>query len=250
MGQRVLTLAKDDPRFEIAAALTEPIDPRLGEPALAEGGAPPLTAELAVACDAYIDFTLPAGTVAGVHACLERKAAMVIGTTGHDAAQLATIEEASRAIPILKATNFSVGVNLLLSIVGSVAKRLGDGFDIEIVEAHHRKKVDAPSGTAVSLLEELLKATGRSQANNVVHGREGNVGARPAKEIGVHAVRMGDVVGEHAVHFGGPGEVITLSHSALSRDCFASGALAAAAWLKGKAPGMYAMRDVLGAAQS
>jgi len=245
MGQRVLTLAKQDARFELVAALTEPTDPRLGRLALAEGGAPALTTALEADCDVYIDFTLPAGTVVGLEACLARGSAMVIGTTGHDAAQLAAIERASHSIAVLKAANFSLGINLLLSILGTVARRLGDGFDIEIVEAHHRRKVDSPSGTALSMLDELLTATGRTRAGHVVFGREGNVGARPGGQIAVHAVRMGDVVGDHAVHFGGPGEVVTLSHRALSRDAFASGALTAAAWLAGKAPGMYGMKDVL-----
>jgi len=246
MGRRVLELADSDDRFTIVAALTEQIDPLLGRPVGIGDDGVSLSSSLDVDCDVYIDFTLPDGTAQGLEACLRQSVPMVIGTTGHDDVQLAAIAEAANTIAIVKASNFSTGINLLLSMVGRVAEQLGDGFDIELVEAHHRNKVDAPSGTALALLDEILKSTGRSRERNVVFGRWGETGVRPREQIGVHTVRMGDVVGEHSVHFSGPGETITLGHKACSRDAFAAGALTAAAWLVGKPPGAYSMRDVLG----
>lgn len=258
MGQRILDLAAKDARFVVVAALTEDIDPRVGQPALpGEASSDPsvprslgkedlcLTSVLDVDCDVYIDFTLPAGTMAGLEACLKRRCPMVIGTTGHDADQRARISAAAATVPIVKASNFSIGVNTLLGVVGRLAAQLGEAYDIEIVEAHHRNKVDAPSGTALALLDEMLRTTGRTRDANVVHGRQGHTGARPPGQIGVHAVRMGDVVGDHAVYFAGPGETLSLRHTALSRDTFAAGALQAAAWLAGRPPGLYSMRDVL-----
>ncbi len=246
MGQRILELADKDDRFTIVAALTEEIDPQLGKPAPASGGEVTLTAALEVDCDVYIDFTLPAGTTEGLEACKRRGVPMVIGTTGHDGGQLKAIADAAKSIPIVKASNFSIGINLLLGLVGRVAKQLGDAFDIELVEAHHRRKIDAPSGTALALLDEILESTGRTREKDVIFGRHGETGVRPKGQIAVHTIRMGDVVGAHSVHYSGPGETITLAHKAISRDTFASGALTAAAWVVGKTPGYYSMHDVLG----
>ena len=169
---------------------------------------------------------------------------MVIGTTGHDAAQLERIEKAAHHVPILHASNFSLGVNVLLDLVARASAALGPAYDVEIVEAHHRNKADAPSGTALSLVKAVQSGSaGRTQ---VVSGRQGQTGIRPAEQIGVHAVRMGEVVGDHQVFFAGPGEVVSLHHSASSRDTFAAGALRAAAWIVGKTPGRYTMAQVLG----
>ncbi|MCC7294103.1 MAG: 4-hydroxy-tetrahydrodipicolinate reductase [Phycisphaerales bacterium] len=246
MGQRVLALASEDARFELVAALTEDADPRLGKPT--SFGRATLTPDRrrTQPCDVLVDFSTPDGTIEHLRDCVRDGVPVVIGTTGHDAVQSAEIEHACSVIPVLHASNFSLGVNLLLSIVGRLANSLGPDFDIEIVEGHHRRKADAPSGTALSLLDAILRETGRSRDQHVVFGRQGQTGQRPAGQIGVHAVRMGDLVGEHEIHFAGPGETITLKHSALSRDTFAAGALRAALWLAGKPPGRYAMAHVLG----
>lgn len=246
MGQRVLALAGDDARFRVVCVLAEPGDPHLGrDMRVGDASLVPETARSA-ACDVLIDFSAPSATVQHLNGCVRDGAAMVIGTTGHDASQLSAIESACARIPLIHASNFSLGVNLLLSLVGRVAQAVGEDFDIEVVEAHHRRKADAPSGTALSLVDEILRMTGRTREGDVVYGRRGQTGARPARQVGIHAVRMGDVVGEHEVFFAGPGETIVLKHSALSRDTFAAGALRAALWLAGRSPGRYTMAQVLG----
>ncbi|HEY3243283.1 MAG TPA: 4-hydroxy-tetrahydrodipicolinate reductase, partial [Phycisphaerae bacterium] len=159
----------------------------------------------------------------------------------------ARIEEAAGAIAILKAANFSVGINVLLSLVGRLAAELGDDYDIEIVEAHHRAKVDAPSGTALWLLQAITEATGRDPHTDVVHGRSGAIGPRPPRQIGVHALRLGDNPGCHTIHFATAGERLSLTHAATSRDTFARGALRAAEWVARRRPGMYTMADCLDA---
>ena len=281
MGRCVLELADRDDRFEIAAALTK--DTAVGWHGQAQLGrgiqgerlsnARPdkldratlptvrvgdrdvvVTETLDTPCDVLIDFTVADGTMAWLEVCRQRGIPMVIGATGHDDQQLSRIHEAAQAIPILKAANFSVGTQAILSILGRLATELGEAYDIEIVEAHHRDKLDAPSGTALALVDELAAAVGRmagagpgsESPSSVVFGRHGRTGERPAGQIGVHAMRMGDVVSQHEIHFGGPGETVTVSHVAHSYETFAAGALHAAAWLIGKQPGLYTMRDVIG----
>jgi 4-hydroxy-tetrahydrodipicolinate reductase len=187
-------------------------------------------------CDVVIDVSHPDATAAA----LQLRKPLVIGTTGHSAEQLREMEAAAREFPIVLAPNFSVGVNALFWLTRKAAELLGDGFDIEIVETHHRLKKDAPSGTAKRLVE-LLSADGE-----VVHGREGMVGERPRGQIGVHAIRAGDVVGEHTVIFAGAGERVELTHKASSRETFAVGALRAARWIVGQPAQLYSMEDVLG----
>jgi 4-hydroxy-tetrahydrodipicolinate reductase len=177
---------------------------------------------------------------------VERKIAMVIGTTGLTGEDQKAIDAAARTIPILQATNTGVGVNVLLGIAAQVARQLGEAYDIEIVEAHHNLKKDAPSGTALSLAESIAVATGRDPAKDLVYGREGHEALRKKGTIGVHAVRMGDVVGEHTIYFATGGERIEIRHVATNRDTFARGALRAAAFLAGKGAGRYGMKDVLG----
>jgi len=193
-----------------------------------------------------IDFSSPAGTAHWLEHCITYRRAIIIGTTGHTPEQLARIEAATSSIPVLKASNMSVGVNLLFKLAAQVAAVLGDDYDVEIVEAHHRFKADAPSGTAITLRDAIIQATGRDPDEDVVYGRHGNTGQRPQRQIGVHALRLGDTVGEHEIHFGNLGETITLKHSAHTRDTFVQGALRAAAWLAGKPAGRYDMHDVLG----
>jgi 4-hydroxy-tetrahydrodipicolinate reductase len=246
MGRRVLDLLENDRRFELVAALAHRDDPAFG----AAVGGPERSIVVSDTCDApfdaLLDFSIPAGTMAWLDQCVSRRAAMVIGATGHSEPQLKQISAAAGSIALLKASNFSVGVNLMLKVVADVANRLGDDYDIEIIEHHHAKKIDAPSGTAAALTDAIVESTGRDKSRDLVYGRHGETGMRPKRQIGVHAVRMGETVGHHEVHFSGPGETLTVRHTAHSRDTFARGALEAAAWIHNKPPGRYAMSDVLG----
>ena len=197
--------------------------------------------------DAVIDFTLPLLTDELLEKAVAEGARLVIGTTGHSEAQREAIKVASQQIPIVHASNFSTGVNLLFHLTRKAASILGnDTFDIEVTEMHHRHKVDAPSGTARTLLEILNEETQTSYQDDVVHGRVGNVGPRPSREIGMHTLRGGDVVGDHTVLFAAEGERFELTHKASSRMTFASGAVRAALWLKNQPAGLYDMQDVLG----
>lgn len=193
-----------------------------------------------------IDFTVPQATVAHVQLAREAQTGMVIGTTGINAQGLAVITEASKEIPIVFAPNFSVGVNLMMKMVAQVAATLGDGFDIEIIEAHHRHKVDAPSGTALGLGRAMAAAKGEDLQTLAVYTREGHTGARKTGSIGFATVRGGDIVGDHTVLFAGDGERFEVTHKASSRMTFAKGAVKAACWLAGKPPKLYDMNDVLG----
>lgn len=249
MGGRILNLAAAQKNIEIVAALETPGHGSIGRDAGECGGMRKLN--LAVRdrveqpFDVLIDFTSPDGTMHWLDTCLAAGAGIVVGTTGHSSAQLAAIEQAAARIAVLKAANMSVGVNLLLKVVGQVASALGSDYDIEIAETHHRFKADAPSGTALALRDSIVAATGRDAAADTVHGRHGQTGQRPRGQIGMHALRVGDTVGEHEVHFGCLGESLVFKHSAHTRDTFAAGALRAAAWLAGKPAGRYDMQDVL-----
>lgn len=217
----------------------------LGPLGLAVGDDP---LELFAAADAVIDFTVPAATVAHAELAAQARVAHVIGTTGLDAAQEKAVERAALHTAVVKAANMSLGVNLLLALVERVAATLGDDYDIEILEMHHRHKVDAPSGTALAL--GGAAAAGRGVALDAVAQkvRDGVTGARRRGDIGFATLRGGDVAGEHAVIFAGEGERIELAHKASSREVFARGAVRAALWTRGREPGLYSMRDVLGLA--
>jgi 4-hydroxy-tetrahydrodipicolinate reductase len=194
-----------------------------------------------------IDFTMHSFSTSLVAAALRHKVALVMGTTGHTDAELEAIQAASKEIPIVHAPNFSVGVNTLFWLTQQAARILKqDTFDIEVTEMHHRHKIDAPSGTARRLLEILNSETGTSYKDDIAHGRFGNIGPRKPREIGMHTLRGGDVVGDHTVMFAADGERVELTHKASSRMTFASGAVRAALWLEGKPPGLYDMQDVLG----
>jgi len=193
--------------------------------------------------DVLIDFSQSDATNAVCEAGLKTNTPLVIGTTGHSVEQRKAIESAAKKLPIVFASNFSVGVNALFWLTEQAARIFGDSFDLEIVEMHHRLKKDAPSGTARTLAEILKRERKIAQLR---YGREGMVGERGSSEIGIHAVRGGDVVGEHSVIFAGNGERVELTHRAASRETFARGALRAAHWVIGKEPGLYDMRDVLG----
>ena len=192
--------------------------------------------------DVVIDFTRPSATL--TH--LMHARALVIGTTGFSDEEKAKIAEAAKRMPIAMAANFAVGVNAVYKLAETAAKILGDAYDVEIIEAHHNKKVDAPSGTALKIGEVVAKALNRKLSDVGQHGRHGEPGARPAKEIGFHAIRGGDIVGEHTVLFAGAGERVEVTVRSQSRLTYASGALRAAKWLKGKPAGLYDMSDVLG----
>ena len=196
--------------------------------------------------DVYIDFTAPAATAAAARLATELTKPAVIGTTGLSAHEEDAVAALARVAPIVVASNFSLGVNLLVGLVTKAAQVLGPGWDAEIVETHHRAKRDAPSGTALTLAQAIAAGHGASYDEVKRHSRDGDVGPRPQGEIGVHAVRGGDVVGEHTVSLFGAGERLELSHRATSRAIFAAGALRAAAWVKDQPPGRYDMLDVLG----
>ena len=197
--------------------------------------------------DAAIDFTVHSFTASVVEAAVASNTPLVIGTTGHTDEEKAAIVRAAETLPIVFASNFSVGVNTLFWLTRKAAAILGDDrFDIEVTEMHHHHKIDAPSGTARTLLEILNEETGTSYENDVAHGRVGNIGARPSKEIGMHTLRGGDVVGDHTVMFAADGERVELTHKASSRMTFAGGAVQAAVWLQDKPAGLYDMQDVLG----
>lgn len=198
--------------------------------------------------DVLVDFTRPQPCLSAIDDCVSAGAAIVIGTTGFDADQLARIDAAAEQIAIVMAPNFSAGVNLTLKLLETAAKALGDSVDIEVLEAHHRHKVDAPSGTALRMGEVLADATGRQLDDCAVYARQGHTGARERETIGFQTLRGGDIVGEHTVLFAGDGERLEISHKASSRQTFAGGAMRAAAWAAQQAPGRYDMNDVLGLA--
>ena len=193
-----------------------------------------------------INFTTTSATMRHLKVAAERKKAIVIGTTGFSKEETESIREICREIPVVLAPNMSVGVNLLLKILQDIARVLGDDYDIEIVEAHHRLKKDAPSGTAIKMAEVIADAVNRNLDDVAVYTRKGIIGERAKKEIGIQTIRAGDIVGEHTVLFGGLGERIEITHKASNRDTFARGALKAASWVINQRPGLYDMQDVLG----
>ncbi|UUD65465.1 4-hydroxy-tetrahydrodipicolinate reductase [Pseudomonas seleniipraecipitans] len=196
--------------------------------------------------DVLIDFTHPSVTLKNLQICRRAGKAMVIGTTGFSAAEKQLLSEAGEDISIVFAANFSVGVNLCLKLLDTAARVLGDDVDIEVLEAHHRHKVDAPSGTALRMGEVVANALGRDLDKVAVYGREGQTGARARETIGFATVRAGDVVGDHTVLFAADGERVEITHKASSRMTFAKGAVRAASWLSGRSAGLYDMQDVLG----
>jgi len=244
MGQALIEAVLADRELQLAAALDAAGSAALGRAA----GPVKIGADLGAlaAADVLVDFTRPEGTLAHLEACLGRGKAMVIGTTGFSEAQKARIAQGAKRIPVVLSPNFAIGVNVVFRLAQTAARALGDAYDVEIVEAHHRHKVDAPSGTALMLGELVAQALGRDLAQVATHGREGDTGERPAKAIGFHSIRGGDIVGEHTVIFAGAGERVEVSVRSQSRMTYAAGALRAAKWLQGRGPGLYDMFDVLG----
>jgi 4-hydroxy-tetrahydrodipicolinate reductase len=251
MGRALLEAVLAAPDFELHAALEAPGHPLLGRDAGELAGAHcgvPLAADVAAiaGADVLIDFTRPAGTLAHLRACRDHKVKMVIGTTGFAPEERVAIAQAAGEIAIVLAPNMSVGTNLVFKLIAAAAQVLNEGYDVEIIEAHHRHKVDAPSGTALRMGEIVAGALGRDLAQCAVHGREGVTGERPAQAIGFSAIRGGDIVGDHTVLFAGTGERVEISVKASSRATYAQGALRAARGLRAKSAGLFDMQDVLG----
>ena len=253
MGIRIIHAIVSREGAELAGAFEAPGNPAVGQAISAIAGqaeAPGVMGDDVVQAianaDVLIDFTAPAATVNNVAKAAEAGKAMVIGTTGLDKAQQEEIKKQAAKIPVVYAPNMSVGMNLMFKLVGMIAEVLGDGYALELVEAHHDQKKDAPSGTAVKLLAELAAARGWNLDEVLKHGRQGMVGARSKDEIGVSVIRGGDIVGDHTVYFIGQGERLEFTHRAHSRDTFVQGAVRAALWVSGKEPGLYNMQDVLG----
>lgn len=251
MGHALLQGVMDDPELKLHAALDQAGSSAVGRDAGELLGAPcgiKVTDNLDAALQAahvLVDFTRPEATMEYLAACRMAGVALVIGTTGFSVEQKQAITAAAQDIGIVFAPNMSVGVNLLINLVQSAAKVLSEGYDIEIIEAHHRHKVDAPSGTALRLGEAAAAALGRDLSKCAVYGREGVTGERAPSTIGFATVRGGDVVGDHTVLFAGIGERVELTHKASSRATFALGALRAAKWLESKKSGLFDMQDVL-----
>ena len=252
MGRTLIeTIAQADDMV-LAAALDQPGSAYLGRDAGDLVGAPCgviVTADVDAAlagADCLIDFTRPEGTLVHLEACRRRGVHLVIGTTGFATAGKLAIQEAARDIPIVFAPNMAVGVNLVFRLIDVAARALASGYDVEIIEAHHRHKVDAPSGTALRMGEVVAEALGRDLAECASYGRQGHTGPRDASTIGFSTVRGGDIVGDHTVLFAGTGERIEITHKAASRTPYATGALRAARFMRGRARGLFDMQDVLG----
>ncbi|TDJ37967.1 MAG: 4-hydroxy-tetrahydrodipicolinate reductase [Gammaproteobacteria bacterium] len=253
MGRALIQVLAGGDGMRLGAALERPGHERVGADAGETAGfgrlGVPVTDDLAAVLDDFdtlIDFSAPDSTLAALEICRAASRRMVIGTTGFEADGLAAIEAAAGEIAIVMAPNMSVGVNVVFKLIEMAAAILGDDVDVEITEAHHRDKVDAPSGTAVRMGEILAKTLGRDLATDAVYGRHGTTGPRDRRTIGFQSIRAGDLVGEHTVMFAGTGERIEITHRASSRSNFAFGAVRAVRWLADKPPGLYDMQRVLG----
>lgn len=255
MGRTILELALQDKVFKIAGGLEQPKSPELGKDIGSLLAGKPLGVSISgdlktvlKQTDVLIDFTHATAVNSTLETVVKNQVAYVLGTTNLDKKTLENLRQASKKIPIVQSPNMSVGVNLLFELTRMAAKVLGPRYDAEIAEIHHRHKKDAPSGTAMKLLEILAESYGKNAEKDTVFGRKGDIGARPEGQLGVLALRGGDVIGDHTVYFLGDGERIELSHRASSRSAFAQGALLAAKFVSKQKNGFYTMRDVLGMA--
>lgn len=252
MGRELAIAALSDPEVEVASGTEVPgsavlgadIGALCGRPAIGTAVTTDMRSALAKA-DVLVEFTVPAATVEHLRMASELGKGAVVGTTGLSAEEVEVVHAAARRIPVVMAPNMSVGVNVLLQVVPLIARLLGKGYDLEIVEAHHRGKKDAPSGTALKLAEAIAAAIGSDLSKTATYGRSG-LAPRREGEIGIHAVRAGGIVGEHQVLFANDGEQIEIVHRAFSRQNFALGAMRAVKYVAGKGPGLYTMNDVLG----
>jgi len=252
MGRTLIEAVLKAEDAELVAAIDQADSPFIGKDAGELIGTPcgvaissDLEAGLAKA-DCLIDFTRPEGTLIHLEACRKHKVALVIGTTGFNAEGKKQIEAAAKDIPVVFAPNMAVGVNAVFKLLDVAARILNEGYDVEVIEAHHRHKVDAPSGTALRMGEVVAAALGRTLEEDAVYGREGHTGERPASQIGFSTIRGGDIVGDHTVLFAGTGERIEITHKSASRMSYALGSLKAARFMQGKASGLFDMQDVLG----
>lgn len=253
MGRRIISFITEDPETTLSAAIESANCPLLGQDAGLIAGCGELGVKItsnilegAKVSDVIIDFTGAEPTFHNLKYYIESKKPILIGSTGFSIEQVKEIDKLSNVAPFILAANTSLGVNLTLKVLEMVAKTVGDKYDIEIIEAHHRMKKDAPSGTAMKMAETIVQALNRDMEKDLVYARKGLIGERKDKEIGVQTIRAGDIVGEHTVMFCGNGERIEITHKAHTRDTFAKGAVAAAKWLYGKPNGKYSMFDVLG----
>jgi 4-hydroxy-tetrahydrodipicolinate reductase len=253
MGGRIVSLSGEYGELQLAGAFEKTGHKDIGKDIGTLSGAGESgirlcgsISEIIDGVDTIIDFTSTESTKENLRAASAKGKAMVIGTTGFTKEDMKEIAPLWKKIPCVMASNMSLGVNLLLKVLKDIAGALGEDYDIEIVEAHHRMKKDAPSGTALKIAQVIAEAVGRNLDEVAVYARKGLIGARTGKEIGIQTIRAGDIVGEHTVIFGGLGERIEVTHKASSRDTFARGALKAALWLSGKPAGLYDMQDVLG----
>jgi 4-hydroxy-tetrahydrodipicolinate reductase len=251
MGHMLIEAIRASGDCQLSGATDQPSTPAIGNDAAAFLGLAsgvPVTADIRAALantDVLIDFTRPEGTMEHVRACREMKVNLVIGTTGFSEGQKAQIEDAARDIAIMMAPNMSIGVNVTLKLLELAAKSLGTGYDVEVIESHHRHKVDAPSGTALKMGEVIAKAQGQQLKDCAVYAREGVTGERKAGTIGFSAIRGGDIVGDHTVLFAGTGERLEITHRSASRQTYAEGSLRAVRFLAGKKMGLFDMFDVL-----
>ncbi len=254
MGRRIISVIHEDSRAVLLGALESVGNSFVGQDAGEIAGVGKLGVSIVGSVgdlpfadsDVLIEFTAPSATLANLEIAVEYQVPMVIGTTGMTVEEREQVRALAARIPVVLAPNMSVGVNVLFKVVGEVAKILGDDYDVEILEAHHRFKKDAPSGTAVRLGEIVADALQRDYQEVAVFGRQGLTGERTREEIGMQSLRAGDIVGDHLVMFGGLGERLEITHRAHSRDTFARGALRAALWVLEQPPGLYDMQDVLG----
>ncbi len=253
MGTRIITLLLDIEGLKLAGALErnghdalgKDIGEIIGTGSLGVNISDDITAAAGTS-DVIIDFSSPSATIEGLKSISDKAIPVVIGTTGFSKDEIEYIGLYAQNTPVVFAPNMSVGVNLLLKVLADIAKVTADDYDVEIVEAHHRLKKDAPSGTAMKMAQVLADSLGRNLDEDAVYARHGIIGERTQKEIGIQTIRAGDIVGEHTVYFGGLGERIEITHKASSRDTFARGALKAAQWVHKQTPGLYDMQDVLG----
>ncbi|MFO7581842.1 4-hydroxy-tetrahydrodipicolinate reductase [Guyparkeria sp.] len=253
MGRNLIEAAHHGAHTQIGAAFARSGSPMIGQDAGQVAGigqiGVPVVGDMADHCDAFdvlVDFTSIEATMSHLEVCRRNGRAVVIGTTGLSEAQKDMLREASMDIPVVFAPNMSIGINVLLQVLGQVSSMLGDDYDVEIIEAHHRHKVDAPSGTALRLGEAVADALDRDLSRVAIYGREGITGERPPETIGFSTIRGGDVVGDHTVLFAGIGERVEITHKASSRMTFAKGAIRAAHWVADKPAGLYDMAHVLG----
>ena len=251
MGKRIISLAIEGNDFSILAAVDKKGHPDMGKDVGLMVSGKPLEVNLDfnfpdAAADVVLDFSQPQASDGTISYCLQKKCPLVLGTTGLSSQQQEKIRAASQKIVIVYSTNMSVGMNILFSHAGKIAAMLKEDYDVEIVEQHHRFKKDAPSGSALTIAENICRATGRDYPGSIIYGRQGKEALRKKGEIGIHSVRAGDITGIHTIIFSTEGETFSLNHTAHNRDCFARGALRAAAWLIGRKPALYSMADVLG----